>query len=107
CDAALTLMHMGFRGKLIAISRRGLLPQPHGPSDAATLAGWAERVSAASLATLLREIRTKADLYDWRSVIDALRGPSGAIWRSMSLHDQDRFVKRLAPYWDAHRHRLP
>jgi uncharacterized NAD(P)/FAD-binding protein YdhS len=107
CDAAITLSRMGFRGEMTAISRRGLLPQAHGPSDPTSLRGWAEQLSFDPLRTLRREIRAMARVHGWRSVVDALRGNSSALWGALSLHDQDRFVRRLAPYWDVHRHRLP
>lgn len=107
CDAAITLMRMGFRGELTAISRRGLVPRVHGPSDPTKLADWIESIPAGSLHTLRREVRTMTRMHGWRTAVDALRGRTTSLWRALSRYDQDRFIRRLAPYWDAHRHRLP
>lgn len=107
CDAAITLARMGFKGELTAISRRGLLPQVHGPSDPAKLADWTARLPAGSLRELRREVREIAREYGWRNAVDALRGRTSSLWSALSHHEQDRFIRRLAPYWDTHRHRLP
>lgn len=107
CDAAITLARMGFRGELTAISRRGLLPQAHGPSDPASLADWAARLPVGSLRQLRREVRGVAREHGWRSAVDVLRGKTSSFWGTLSDHEQDQFIRRLAPYWDAHRHRLP
>lgn len=107
CDAAITLARMGFRGEMTAISRRGLLPAAHGPSDPSALSSWRDGLSQGSLRVLRRELRDMTHRESWRSSIDALRPRTQELWGSFSLHEQARFIKRLAPYWDAHRHRLP
>lgn len=107
CDAAITLTRMDFRGELTAISRRGLLPQIHDSSDPRRLADWADRLPTGSLRTLRREIRRVAREHGWRSAMNALRGRTSSLWGALSLHEQNRFTRRLAPYWDSHRHRLP
>ncbi len=107
CDAAITLSRLGYDGEMTAISRRGLLPQVHGESDASGLIDWRERLPVGSLRTLCREIRRKSRTHEWRSVIDSLRARTGEFWGSLSRAEQDRFVRRIAPYWDSHRHRLP
>lgn len=107
CDAAITLARMGFRGELTAISRRGLLPQVHGPSDPSGLAGWAARLRVGSFRELRREVRRVSRKHGWRSAVDALRRRTSSLWGAMNRRDQDRFIRRLAPYWEAHRHRLP
>ena len=43
----------------------------------------------------------------WQTVIDALRASTEPFWGALCAADRRRFVHRLRPYWDVHRHRLP
>ena len=43
---------------------------------------------------------------DWRSVVDGLRPHTAALWRSLSLTERRRFLARLRPFWEVHRHRM-
>jgi len=109
-DLALALRDGGFAGKVIALSRRGLLSHRH----AATLPWPTPELSHAergSLALLLGRVRWEVQLaaargVDWRGVVDSLRPVTADIWRSLPAADRDRFLRHLRPYWDIHRHRL-
>ncbi len=107
CDTALMLLHLGYQGEIIAVSRRGLLPRVHGPSDPAPLRNWASNLSGSDLRQLLSAIRAQATEHNWRSAIDAIRSYTPRIWSELSRRDRERFLSRLVPYWDAHRHRMP
>lgn len=107
CDAAITLARLGFKGEMTAISRRGLLPEVHGPSDPASLTEWHDHLASGSVRTLCREIRTASRIHGWRSAMDALRPRTHELWAALSSEEQFRFMGRLVPYWDTHRHRLP
>jgi uncharacterized NAD(P)/FAD-binding protein YdhS len=109
-DLVLQLRSGGFGGRIIALSRRGLLPQRHRPT-----APWptphfalAERRSLlALLRRLRREIRAAAAQgVDWRSVIDSLRPVTSDLWRGLPEAERARFLRHLRPYWDIHRHRV-
>ena len=50
-------------------------------------------------------IRTTAAGGDWRSVVDALRPRTQALWAALPIIERRRFVRHLRPYWDVHRHR--
>ncbi|GAB4046884.1 FAD/NAD(P)-binding protein [Catellatospora paridis] len=128
-DVALTLANAG-RRDLTAVSRHGLLPQPHrrpaaasatapgGPAAAAqagpaqvtaaqTVAALPELLAAGSVAGLLRSLRRlAADTGDWRAVFDALRPHWDALWQSLPEPGQRRFLRHLARYWEVHRHRM-
>lgn len=106
CDAAIMLVEMGFGGALLAVSRRGLLPQPHAPSDAATHARWAAALPPGDLRSLRRAVVRRARSHEWRGVIDAVRPHTSRLWSSFGQWDRERFARRLTPYWDVHRHRL-
>jgi len=107
-DAVLSLERRGFRGEIVAISRRGLIARSHAPARPAEHAAWAAGLAGGSLPELLRAIRVRLVANDdWRGVIDALRPETSRLWRSLSLRDRRRFGTRLAALWDAHRHRCP
>jgi uncharacterized NAD(P)/FAD-binding protein YdhS len=115
-DVALALARRGHRAPIDAISRRGLLPRAHPPVQAVLPRELAEPLRFAvrdrSLRCTLRTVRQVADEaiargLGWQCVIDSLRQSTPDIWRSLSAADRRRFVGRLRPYWDVHRHRLP
>lgn len=112
CDAAVTLERLGFRGEIIAVSKRGLAPRAHGPSDTAPHAAWARDLAPGSLAALVREVRGRcrgdaAGADGWRGVIDSMRPHVKRLWAGLSPHDRHRFTARVAALWDVHRHRCP
>lgn len=106
-DLALALRHEGHRGTLHAISRRGLLPQPHAPHGPRALP---EPPAAASPGALLRWMRREAaaaarEGADWRTVVDGLRPHTRRIWGAWSLAQRGAFLRHARVFWDAHRHR--
>ncbi|WP_245442849.1 FAD/NAD(P)-binding protein [Methylobacterium terrae] len=109
-DAVAALRQRGFPGPILAVSRRGLLPQVH----AATATWPAPSVPDAarrSLPALLRVVRDEARRAaacgaDWRSVIDSLRGVSIGLWRGLPPAEQRRFLRHVRAFWDVHRHRM-
>lgn len=105
-DAAITLERLGYRGELVAVSRRGRLPQTHGAKNESLHGDWASGLVAGRLPALIRAVREQArSSGDWRGTVDALRPHTQRLWGGLSLHDRTRFVERVAPYWDTHRHR--
>jgi uncharacterized NAD(P)/FAD-binding protein YdhS len=102
----------GHRGKIIAVSRHGLLPSGHRSSPAiprphiAIGGGQAETARG-----LFRRVRSEVAVCqsegsDWRSVIDSLRPVTQSLWRSLAQSERARFIRHLAPRWDVHRHRV-
>jgi glyoxylase-like metal-dependent hydrolase (beta-lactamase superfamily II) len=85
------------------------LPQIH-----KTISSWPAFWNESSPKTargLLRLVRKQVESAersgsDWRSVVDSLRPFTQAIWRSLPLPEQQRFMRHLRPYWDVHRHRI-
>lgn len=101
-DVALALDGAGFRGRVVAMSRRGLLPRAHGASTPGTLAERPPR----ELAPLVQAVRRRAAAIGWRGAVDELRPHTQEIWRRASDTDRARFLRHLRPWWDVHRHRL-
>lgn len=106
-DTVLSLLDRGHRGPLLAVSRRGLLPQPH----AAVAAPWpcvTAEESFARLSVLLGRVRSgvREARGDWRAVIDGLRPHTQRLWAQLPPGERRRFLRHLRPHWEVHRHRL-
>ncbi|TVQ59702.1 MAG: hypothetical protein EA379_10160 [Phycisphaerales bacterium] len=108
-DTVASLARTGFKGDVLAVSRRGVPARSHGASDPAAHREWAGALHPARLTELIRAVRARCEEHpeDWRGVIDSLRPHTARLWRTLGPHDRRRFQKRVAPYWDAHRHRAP
>ncbi|MBV8970772.1 MAG: FAD/NAD(P)-binding protein [Sphingomonadaceae bacterium] len=102
-DVALSLDAAGFAGRIVALSRRGLLPRPHvapGPP------GDRNEKPATVASALLAEVRSRADRLGWRAAVDELRPFTQGLWLSATEDQRSRFLRHLRPWWDVHRHRL-
>jgi uncharacterized NAD(P)/FAD-binding protein YdhS len=109
-DVALALQEHGHRGRIVALSRRGLTPHAHRPvepmhidadaapfdQDVATQLRWLRRLAR----------RREAEGGDWRSIVDGLRPHTQAIWRAITPRRRARFLEHARPWWDIHRHRM-
>jgi uncharacterized NAD(P)/FAD-binding protein YdhS len=101
----MTLSARGRVAPLHAVSRRGLLPQPHLDRPTPSLAGFG--YDGTSLSGLLRTVRAyAASTQDWRCAVDALRPQIDRLWWQLSLDARRTFVKHVAAYWEVHRHRM-
>jgi uncharacterized NAD(P)/FAD-binding protein YdhS len=99
-DVALSLA--GGDRRLVALSRRGLLPLGHAPATAASPPGAAMDTPMAAL----RALRAHARAVGWREAVDSIRPQTAALWRSWPLAERRRFLRHLRPWWDIHRHRM-
>jgi uncharacterized NAD(P)/FAD-binding protein YdhS len=108
-DCAVSLLARRHRGPITAISRRGLLAQPHGIfSDAADfLDGTPPPQTARQLLRRLRDrIARDENRIGWQPAIDALRFDLRRIWAALPRSEKHRVIKRLLPFWDVHRFRV-
>ena len=109
-DAVLSLYRRGHRGKIIAVSRRGLLPHTHQMVKARKL-DPADVPFGAPVSYLTRWVREMAraatkDGQDWRSTIDSLRPHTQELWKRMTLDQRSRFLRHARPWWNVCRHRM-
>ncbi|MGP0058453.1 MAG: FAD/NAD(P)-binding protein [Beijerinckiaceae bacterium] len=109
-DSVLTLLDEGHRGKILALSRRGLLPQVHGAVEAAKFDS-ADLPFGTSLTYFCRWLRAQVRCEaarggDWRAVVDAIRPYSQTLWRHLPLDSRARFLRHALPWWSSHRHRM-
>jgi uncharacterized NAD(P)/FAD-binding protein YdhS len=113
-DVVVLLRSGGHRGRVHAVSRRGLVPQPHRPPKAHVAIPMPKEVAEAprTAAGLLRAVkqavrRLAKEGIDWRDVIASLRSHTVALWTSLNERERGRFLRHVRPYWDTHRHRIP
>jgi uncharacterized NAD(P)/FAD-binding protein YdhS len=104
--------------RIHALSRHGLLPQPHrdhthAPTFAhapAALRDTSHAATHASAHAYLRAVREEIARLapsgiDWRDVIASLRPITAMLWQRLPVHERQRFLRHLRAVWDVHRHR--
>ncbi|WP_448953129.1 FAD/NAD(P)-binding protein [Labrys neptuniae] len=109
-DRVLSLLHAGHRGRITAISRRGLSPHAHRPVQPLRLDD-ADIPYGTGIAYLTRWLRRLVRDHqraggDWRAVVDGLRSHTQPLWRSLPHEARRRFLRHARPWWDIHRHRM-
>ncbi len=109
-DVVISLVQKNFRGKIYAISRHGLTPIAHQPTEpypAFLEIETAPKTIVALLKLVRQEINWAVEQgKDWRAVLNSLRPISQQIWQALPLSEQKRFLRHLKPYWEVHRHRI-
>ena len=110
-DVVLKLNNIGHRGKIVAISTRGLLPAVH--KLGYTYPSFAEELRPLTRVTdILKSVRhhielAESDGSDWRAVIDSLRPVTQEVWSNLPLAEKRYFMQHLSRYWNVARHRMP
>lgn len=110
-DVALHLHNHGHRGKISAISTRGLLPAVH--KLGFTYPSFAEELKNTDRITdilkIVRRHMKNADTNgsNWRAVIDSLRPATQQIWLDLPMAEKRYFKQHLSRYWNVARHRVP
>ncbi|MEH2051951.1 FAD/NAD(P)-binding protein [Nostoc sp.] len=109
-DMVVSLHSRNHRGKIYAVSRRGLFPLPHQstkPYPAFLTPDTAPKTVRGLLRRIRREVQTAVvQGYNWRSVIDSLRPITQQLWQQLPRVEQKRLLRHATPYWDVHRHRI-
>ena len=110
-DAVLQLEMHGHRGKITAISTRGILSATHklGYSYPDI---YGELEGRTKITEIFKTVRRHMDIAketgsDWRAVIDSLRPYTQQIWLELPLPEKKYFMQHLSRYWNAARHRMP
>jgi uncharacterized NAD(P)/FAD-binding protein YdhS len=102
-DLVLSLDAAGYRGRIVALSRRGLAPRSH--ADFAPAPAGSDELPR-GLAGLFRWLRRRGAEVGWRAAIDSLRPHSHPLWQGLDAGEQRRFLRHARPWWDVHRHRI-
>lgn len=113
CDIVRALRDDDQQAPIVAISRRGLLPQAHrlsarppphlDPPDDVDV--W-EPTALGMLRALRGEVRRAEESgIDWREVVTSIRDATPALWQRLATDERRRFLRHARPYWETHRHR--
>jgi len=116
-DAVISLSQQPRQAPITLISRHGLLPQAHAATPVSPInltslvSELVAQAGGVGARTLLHQLRHKVrDLEsaggDWRAVVDGLRPHTAPLWRAMPPAERRRFLARLRPFWEVHRHRM-
>ncbi|MGC1798903.1 MAG: FAD/NAD(P)-binding protein [Solirubrobacterales bacterium] len=110
-DLVVALHRRAHEGRIIALSRRGLLPLAHRGFD-----------PYESFFEEIRELKTILDVFrivrkhldraesmgiDKRAVIDSLRPDTQTIWLGLAQDEKRRFLRHVFRYWEIIRSRIP
>jgi uncharacterized NAD(P)/FAD-binding protein YdhS len=109
-DVIASLIENGHRGRITAISRRGLRSRGHASAPQEPYGDFTTRPirSARLLTRRIRETIREAEVFDvsWHAVIDAVRGQGRVIWQNLPVSERKKIVRHLRPFWDVHRFRI-
>lgn len=112
-DIVLTLKSRGYKGKIIAISRTGFLPNTHVHTKPYPKWEWtqnpeyAPRTALGLFTGLRQEVRKAWEKgHSWQSTIDSIRPVTQTLWKQLEIGEKQKFLKRLFTLWNVHRHRM-
>jgi uncharacterized NAD(P)/FAD-binding protein YdhS len=116
-DLAIELRARGYAGRLLALSRHGLLPRvDDGPAPAPLPGDLPPSLEhddgPLHMAALVRTLHAQADALaargrDWRSLVAAVRARVPSLWARLDTRERSRFLRHARTYWETHRHRMP
>jgi uncharacterized NAD(P)/FAD-binding protein YdhS len=110
-DLVVALYRRGHEGRIVAVSRHGLLPLAHrGFESCASF--FPEIKDSKPVLDIFRTVRkhldrAKAMGIDKRAVIDSLRADTQTVWLGIPTDEKRRFLRHLFRYWEIIRSRLP
>jgi uncharacterized NAD(P)/FAD-binding protein YdhS len=106
-DVVLGLYVRGFKGKIKMLSRRGRLPLAHDLSQPAFPIEKPVYAHPKETFLWVRKIIRDNKNIPWPSIIDGLRVHTQSIWQRWSKEEKKYFLKKLRPFWEVARHRIP
>jgi uncharacterized NAD(P)/FAD-binding protein YdhS len=111
-DAIVTLLALNWRGRIVAVSRNGLLPQSHFKGVDDPLFPPADtdlaRLGLVRLARLMEEHCERLRLLgnNPAMIVDKLRPHTQRIWQGFTDAERHEFIARYAARWNVIRHRI-
>ena len=110
-DLAVALHRRAHEGRIIALSRRGLLPLAHRGFDPYE-SFFEEIEESKTILDTFRIVckhldRAESMGIDKRAVIDSLRPDTQTIWLGLVEDEKRRFLRHLFRYWEIIRSRIP
>jgi uncharacterized NAD(P)/FAD-binding protein YdhS len=109
-DVIASLQAQGHGGKILAVSRRGLVSRLRAMAQSEPFGDFSSAPSHTAL-ELLRQVRktvreAEASGSSWGAVMDALRVQGLTIWSALNAQEKSRFLRHLRPFWDVHRYQV-
>src|SRR3569623_1933082 len=109
-DVVASLERTGHRGEIVAVSRRGLRPQPH-RDNRSVFEGDFTAPPVTQAAAFSRRVRSAVDEaaksgLPWQIVLNRVHEQGQPIWQNLSASGRSRLLRHLRPYWDTHRFRI-
>ncbi|KPL47603.1 pyridine nucleotide-disulfide oxidoreductase [Xanthomonas axonopodis] len=110
-DTVVTLAAQAHRASVHVVSRHGLLPLPLPQAHGDVTLFDPQPLLTMPLRARMRALRQHARAaaaqgLPWQSVMERIRPLSQALWQTLSVADQRRFLRHVVRYWDVHRHRI-
>jgi uncharacterized NAD(P)/FAD-binding protein YdhS len=106
-DVVLGLKMRGFKGTVKMISRRGKLPLPHDLSAKPIQLEYPGHLHPRDTWFWIKEKIKENKNVPWTAVMDGLRPLTQKIWQEWTAQEKKYFLKRLRPFWEIARHRIP
>jgi uncharacterized NAD(P)/FAD-binding protein YdhS len=105
-DVVLRLRELGHRGRIIAVSRHGIVANRHDDYTPLSSAAVPSDTPTTCLA-YLRALRAAiSGGSDWRAAFDSLRETTNELWVRLPIEEKKRFRRHLQRRWDVVRHRM-
>ncbi|GGY68490.1 hypothetical protein GCM10011613_10890 [Cellvibrio zantedeschiae] len=109
-DAVQHLAHQNFKGDIQVFSRHGLTPLPHLESSHQDCIPF-KFPSVKSARKILNAVRKQIDANAnrnifWQTTINSLRQETNNTWLSLPSREQKK-LRRVLPWWNIARHRIP
>ncbi|MFZ0389760.1 MAG: FAD/NAD(P)-binding protein, partial [Calditrichia bacterium] len=111
-DLVTGLQKRKHRGKMIAISRRGVLPFSQAKLEPYPSFFEEELQGQTRISNVFRSVRKHIRIaaekgLDPRAVIDSLRSHTPALWMQLPPAEKRRFLRHVFRYWEILRSRIP
>ena len=106
-DALISLRRRGYRGRIVAASRHGLLPWTHPPQPRPVPPPSARARAirtVADVVSLIEDLRRAG--YELPEIVDGLRPHTAAIWQRLGTEQQRLALERHVAAWGVLRHRV-
>jgi len=106
-DVIMRLRENGHRGRITAVSRRGLFPERHAPHETLAAPVFAPGTTPPTARAYLHAFHAALrGGTDWRAAVDSMRPVLNPLWLALPDAEKRRFRRHLQRRWEIVRHRM-
>lgn len=113
-DAMFRLTSLDNDRQIFMLSRRGLVPKSHrvvsqvpDKTEFPTYLKDLPNTALVYMRAIRGEVKRREEAgNNWRDVLNELRPHARQIWQQWTIVERSRFLRKIRPWWDIHRHRL-